>query len=120
MAKTVSGKVAKKPSTQVSPDRYNFIELAETEPDLGVPSAAGKVLSSDTSGNRSWVSTSFEWAQGTSSDTWVIVHNLGFNPNVTVVDSSGTLYEGEIAYNTNRNSLTVTFSSAFSGKAYLS
>lgn len=120
MAKTVSGKVAKTPSTQVSPDRYRFIDLAETEPDLGVPSAAGKVLSSDTSGNRTWVATSYEHTQGVAASVWTITHNLGFNPNVTVIDSSGTIYEGEIAYNTNRNSLTVTFTAAFSGKAYLS
>ena len=57
--------------------------------------------------------------QGVSSDTWVIAHNLGFHPNVTVQDSAGNIVEGEIAY-TNTNSLTVSFASAFSGKAYLS
>lgn len=62
---------------------------------------------------------SYEHTQGVSSDSWVITHNLGFKPNVTVVDSAGTIYEGEITY-TNSNSLTVSFSAAFSGKAYLS
>lgn len=57
--------------------------------------------------------------QGVSSDTWTINHNLGFHPNLTVIDSGGTIYEGEITY-TNTVSLTVTFSAAFSGKAYLS
>ena len=57
--------------------------------------------------------------QGVSSATWTINHNLGFYPNLTVQDSAGTIYEGEITY-TNSDSLTVTFSSAFSGKAYLS
>ena len=57
--------------------------------------------------------------QGSSSNTWVINHNLNFYPNVTVQDSAGTIYEGEISY-TNLDSITVTFSSAFSGKAYLS
>jgi hypothetical protein len=57
--------------------------------------------------------------QGSSSSTWIINHNLNFYPNVTVQDSAGTIYEGEISY-TNLDSLTVTFSSAFSGKAYLS
>lgn len=57
--------------------------------------------------------------QGVSSDTWVITHNLNFHPNVTVQDSAGNIVEGEIAY-TNTNSLTVSFASAFSGKAYLS
>ena len=62
---------------------------------------------------------SYDHTQGVSSNTWVINHNLGFKPNVTVVDSAGTIYEGEITY-TNTNSLTVSFSAAFSGKAYLS
>ena len=57
--------------------------------------------------------------QGVSSATWTINHNLGFYPNLTVQDSAGTIYEGEITY-TDSVSLTVTFSSAFSGKAYLS
>ena len=57
--------------------------------------------------------------QGTASATWTIVHNLDFFPNVTVVDSGGTIVEGEIAY-TNRNQVVLTFSASFSGKAYLS
>jgi hypothetical protein len=61
----------------------------------------------------------YEHTQGAVSSSWVINHNLGFKPNVTVVDSAGTIYEGEITY-TNSNSLTVSFSQAFSGKAYLS
>ena len=57
--------------------------------------------------------------QGTPEKDWVIVHNLGFYPNLTVKDSSGTIYEGEIDY-INSDSLTVSFSAAFSGTAYLS
>ena len=61
----------------------------------------------------------YSHTQGSASDTWVIAHNLNFMPNVTVQDSAGNIVEGEIAY-TNTNSLTVSFASAFSGKAYLS
>lgn len=57
--------------------------------------------------------------QNAVSNSWVINHNLGFKPNVTVQDSAGTTYEGEINH-TSANSLTVSFSAAFSGKAYLS
>ena len=59
------------------------------------------------------------YVKGTPSSTWVIVHNLNFYPNVTVQDSGGSIVEGEITY-TNSNSLTATFSAAFSGTAYLS
>jgi hypothetical protein len=62
---------------------------------------------------------SYHHVQGTSASVWTIIHNLGWYPNVTVEDSAGTIVEGEIAY-TNRNSLTLSFYSAFSGNAYLS
>ena len=55
MTKLISGRVAKIPSANVSADRREFIDLAETEPDLGLPSVAGWVLSSDLTGNRIWV-----------------------------------------------------------------
>ena len=55
MTKLISGRVAKIPSANVSTDRREFIDLAETEPDLGLPSVAGWVLSSDLTGNRSWI-----------------------------------------------------------------
>jgi hypothetical protein len=62
---------------------------------------------------------SYDHIQDEVSNAWVIVHNLGFKPNVTVQDSAGSIYEGEITY-TNSDSLTITFSAAFSGKAFLS
>lgn len=57
--------------------------------------------------------------QGVASATWTVNHNLDFYPNVTVQDSAGTIVEGEITYTT-RNQVVLTFSSPFSGKAYLS
>lgn len=61
----------------------------------------------------------YRHAQGTSSAVWNIKHNLGFYPNVTVEDSAGTTVEGEIDY-IDINNIRLTFSSAFSGYAYLS
>jgi hypothetical protein len=55
MTKLISGRVAKVPSANVSADRYEFIDLSETEPDLGLPTQSGWVLSSDVTGNRAWV-----------------------------------------------------------------
>lgn len=56
--------------------------------------------------------------QSTPSASWNINHNLAKFPSLVVVDSSGNEVEGEVAH-TNNNSLTITFSAAFSGKAYL-
>jgi hypothetical protein len=57
--------------------------------------------------------------QGPASLTWVILHNLGGFPNVTAVDTAGTMIEGQVQYDSN-NQITLTFSPAQSGKAYLS
>lgn len=50
---------------------------------------------------------------------WTITHNLGAKPNVSVVDSADSQVEGDVQYVDN-NSLTLTFTGAFSGWAYLS
>ena len=123
MTKRLSGKVQKTPPSQVSPDRYTFIGLSETEPDLGVPATTDSVLASDTSGTRSWVTlpqkVAYHHVQNSASAVWTITHNLNFFPNVTTMDSSGSLVEGEIVH-TNRNTVRVTFLAAFSGEAFLS
>jgi hypothetical protein len=61
----------------------------------------------------------FIYTQNTPSATWTISHNLTFHPNVTVVDSGGSVVEGEISY-PNPATVLLTFRSAFSGSAYLS
>ena len=60
----------------------------------------------------------FVYVQATSSDVWEIEHNLDKYPSVTVVDSGGSVVVGEIVY-INKNNVRITFTSAFSGKAYL-
>lgn len=57
--------------------------------------------------------------QTSAATTWAITHNLRFYPNVSIVDSALSHVIGEVTY-INENSLTVSFSSAFSGKAFLS
>lgn len=57
-------------------------------------------------------------SQASASSTWVITHNLGCRPAVTIVDSGGNVQIGEVLYNSD-NQVTVTFSAAFSGYAYL-
>lgn len=57
--------------------------------------------------------------QSAPSTTWTINHDLGFIPNITVVDSAGTVIEGSYNY-ANETTVVLTFAGAFSGKAYLS
>lgn len=60
----------------------------------------------------------YVYTKAIPSATWIITHNLGKNPSVTVVDSADNLVEGDVVYDSN-NQITVTFSGGFSGKAYL-
>lgn len=61
---------------------------------------------------------SFVHEQTNASNTWVVDHNLGKKPSVTIVTTTDTTVIGEITYN-NQNKLTINLSSANSGKAYL-
>jgi hypothetical protein len=65
------------------------------------------------------VGGAYTHTQYSSSARWEITHNLLYNPNVTVVDSAGTIIEGSIEY-LGPNSIVLLFSAPFAGKAYLS
>lgn len=73
--------------------------------------------------NVSLVSYTFEQQiakRGGDFDTgWHINHNLGFRPNVIVMDYGSNNIECDIKH-TDQNSLVLTFSEAISGYAYLS
>ena len=56
--------------------------------------------------------------QGSAATTWTITHTLGGRPSITVVDSTGTVVVGDVQYNSDTQ-VTLTFSAAFSGSAYL-
>lgn len=56
--------------------------------------------------------------QSSISSSWVINHNLGFFPNVTVLDNSNRMLETYVQYN-NVNTATIIMNSAASGKAFL-
>jgi hypothetical protein len=55
--------------------------------------------------------------QGVSSNTWTVNHGLNKYPSVSVQDSAGTTVIGDITYN-DKNTITLTFSGAFSGEAH--
>lgn len=57
--------------------------------------------------------------QSIASNEWIIVHNMGYFPSVSVVDSSGAWCIGEVNY-VDSSKITVRFAGEFSGKAYLS
>lgn len=52
------------------------------------------------------------------SATWVVMHNLGVNPSVTVVDTGESVILPNVHYD-NLNQLTLYFGAPTSGKAYI-
>jgi hypothetical protein len=61
----------------------------------------------------------YQHSQTTAISTWTVVHNMGYMPSVTVIDSGGNEVEGDIVYNST-STLTLSFSAEMSGVAYLS
>lgn len=67
-------------------------------------------------GNKS-ADKNYVHVQSAPSDEWHIKHGLGKRCSVTVVDSGDNVVVGDINYIDN-DSLIISFSSAFGGKAY--
>lgn len=61
----------------------------------------------------------FIYNQSTPASVWEIDHPLGYRPNVTVVDSTWAQVESDVEY-LGSTHITLRFSAAFSGQAYLS
>jgi hypothetical protein len=56
--------------------------------------------------------------QQVASDTWTVTHNMNKYPSINIVDTANDIIMGEVRYNS-LNQLTITFTAAVSGKAYL-
>jgi hypothetical protein len=57
-------------------------------------------------------------AQAVPAAVWVVVHNLGKYPSVSVADSAGTDWVGDVHYDS-IDQVTVTFGRPFAGTCYL-
>jgi len=99
----------------ISPTAVGF--SGNIKDNAGSAGNVGEVLSVTSTGLK-WQERTFTFNQTVSTGTWVITHNLGAFPSVAVIDSVGNFVIGDIDY-TNNVSLTLTFNSAFKGKAYL-
>jgi hypothetical protein len=60
---------------------------------------------------------SFVYTQGVASDTWTINHGLNKNPSVYVIDTGGSLVEGDLQI-IDINNVVLSFSAPFTGTAY--
>ncbi len=108
--------------------QYNgFTEYPGFVPDGGT---TGQVLAkaSDADYDTQWIdpptgptgALAYRHVQATAAMTWSITHNLSFRPNVAVVDSTGReIWPGDVNYPSDV-AVTLTFSAAVGGEAYLS
>jgi hypothetical protein len=62
---------------------------------------------------------SYTHDQSVPSDVWTVDHGLGFKPNVTILDTAGSVCEGDIDY-PSADRVILIFNAPFSGTAYLS
>lgn len=84
--------------------------------DPGPQGPAGSILNFDVT------LVSFKYEQQTNNNVWTIQHNLGFVPNVLVMDYGQNNIECDIEYDPSDrlNKVILNFSSPVSGYAYLS
>jgi hypothetical protein len=73
----LSGKVAKTPSTEADPDRYQYIDLSNSEADLGVPTLNNAISTSNTNGDRVWVNLSPEFQVDSTGNLVVVQITAG-------------------------------------------
>ena len=109
----LSNRVEKTPSTDVSADRYEFLTLAEAEPDLGVPASNGYILSSTTTGTRSWINPATNLS-APGSDKQVVFNNSGVLSGATglVYDTSTGRVGIGVASPTSRLDIAETWNNA--------
>jgi len=56
-SRLLSGKVKKVAGDRLDPTRYQYLDLSQAEPDLGLPVANGSILISTNTGTRAWTQT---------------------------------------------------------------
>lgn len=88
---------------------YNGVTYMCVRPTNQSPSSWGMPTGAD---------ATFVYSQVAGSTTWIVIHNLGKNPSVTVVDTGESVLIPNVHYD-NPNQVTISFGSPTSGKAYL-
>jgi len=94
----------------------NFNENAVRETVREVDSASNEILVTERAVAQA-VDT-YIHDQAVASNVWVVEHNMGKFPSVTVVDSAGTQFMVQVEYNS-KNKLTIYINGSTTGKAYL-
>jgi len=62
-------------------------------------------------------SSTYVHDQGIAANVWLINHDMGKKPSITIVNSAESVVEGDVQY-IDENRALVSFKNAFKGKAY--
>lgn len=98
----------------VEGDQSAKIQVEEARPTIRIVQSASPLPVSGSGG----ASARFSWTPPSAQEIWMIPHNLGFKPQVTVMDVSGEVVHGNVNY-LDLNTLTVSFTVPFYGTAQL-
>lgn len=101
----------------VTPGELVEVELGVPGPP-GPPGADGADGATGPQGDPGLSGANYVHQQMVPSATWNITHNLNRFPSVTVVDSAGSVVIGAVTY-VSSDVVSIEFSAAFSGNAYL-
>lgn len=63
-------------------------------------------------------SVNLTWTPPSAQSTWLIPHNLGFKPQVTILDPQGNVVYGNVQY-LDLNTVSISFTLPFYGSAQL-
>ena len=103
---------------------WNDLEILSSGPATGISydnSLSGLVASTaqEAIDELSLIKATFhEYEQQVASNEWLVTHNLGKLPSVTIIDSSENIVVGDVLF-LNLNQVKISFTGAFTGKAYL-
>lgn len=93
-------------------------ELAVMQTMQGILTPAAARISGDITAGRVYYKGSYIHTQSREAATWIIAHNLGRYPSVTVVDSENIVVLCDMRYS-DRNTIILSFTSPLAGAAYL-
>ena len=103
----------------------NFLEITlDVTASNGVFAIDGYYIFSEFQNPSTSGDSSFAYTQAVAAEEWgdgtpkMVTHNLNKFPSITVIDTANTVVTGEYTY-IDKNNVTLTFSAAFAGKAYL-
>lgn len=92
-------------------------DVVLTADELAALLAAGANITITTVGNMLKISApGYEHAQGTAATTWIVNHNLGYRPDVSVRNSGGSIIDVEVLH-TSVNQCQILLSVSTAGSA---